>query len=185
MLQAKPCTFTELLLSTKLSRPTLTNHLGELKKDKMIEHSDEKRTYALTPRGKAALLMKSSFLAHAVNSASKLGKTGLISNEMAQSFISLAKLATEKPEVFQTLMDWLLDLSLFTESDPFFQSYWLKILGKNPEEMERFNEMLTKKKFQPPKIPIDTPENLRVTLDSVSNSIKEFLQSEKKRERRT
>lgn len=173
ILKVHPSTFSELLDGTKLSRPVLTDHLKELIGNKIIERqiSGEKTVYQLTQRGKAAELVRTRTLASGFQAA-----TALIRNSvMAEKFVDMAKLSKDNPDMFQVLMDWMLDLSLFMNSDPFFETKWLRILGGSKEEWRPISEAI-KRKVAVSTIPINTPEEFREALDQISATIKKTLQ---------
>lgn len=180
ILKENPSTFTELLNGAGRSRPVLTQYLKELVKDGMIERRirDERIVYQLTQRGKASELMRTRALASGFQAA-----TSLVRDERtADLFADMFKMAREKPEFFQVLMDWMLDFTLFMTSDPVYESRWMRILGGNQDEWRPFRDEITKR-IPTSSVQIDTPGKFRTMLDSILEATKSILLREKERKK--
>jgi len=176
IVKESPSTFTELLNSVGLSRPVLTQYLKELLKDGVIERRirDERIVYELTQRGKASELMRTRALASGFQAA-----TSLIRDERAaELFAIMFKMARERPEFFQVLMDWMLDFALFMTSDPAYESRWIRILSGNQDEWRPFRDEIAKR-IPTSSLQIDSPEKFRTMLDSILEATKAILLSEK------
>ena len=176
LLRNKPSTFGELLERTRLSRPVLSSYLKELKQDEIVARriSGERTEYELTQIGKTTALLRTSVLTAGLRAAGEL----IRDPQSADLFLNMGKMAKEKPEMFQTMMNWLLDLELLITSDGAFESRWLRILAGDREEVRPINEAIRKKLLQSPIQP-KTPEELRTVLDGILSTVKEVLTTEK------
>ena len=142
----------------------------------MIERRirDERIVYELTQRGKASELMRTRALASGFQAA-----TSLVRDERtADLFADMFKMAREKPELFQVLMDWMLDFTLFMTSDPVYESRWMRILGGNQDEWRPFRDEITKR-MRASSFQMETPEEFRRMLDSILEATKAILLDEK------
>ena len=176
LLRNKPSTFGELLEGTRLSRPVLSSYLKELKRDQIVTRriSGDRTEYELTQIGKTTALLRTSVLTAGLHAAGEL----IRDPQSADLFSNMGKMAKEKPEMFQTMMNWLLDLELLITSDGAFESRWLRILAGDKEEVRPINEAIRKKLSQSPIQP-KTPEELRTVLDGILGTVKEVLTTEK------
>jgi hypothetical protein len=122
--------------------------------------------------------MKTRALASGFQAVSALVPDG----QATDAFVEMGKMAKAHPEMFQVLIDWLLDFSLFMTSDPFFESKWLRILGGNREEWRPLSEEI-KKSMPSSTVQLNTPEEFRAALDRIFGTVKEMLQAEKERKK--
>jgi len=173
LLRTKPSTFTELLSATKMSRPTLTNHLKELVEETVVEHNGETRTYALTQRGKVVELLGTNLVSAGLKAAG-----GIIHDSKGVELLgNMARMAKENPEMFQIIMDWGLDLGLLVTSDPFFQSRWLKATAGNAESWAPFQDEIKRRAASANP---ETLDEFRAALDDIQAGIRKVLESEKR-----
>jgi DNA-binding HxlR family transcriptional regulator len=173
LLRTKPSTFTDLLTATKLSRPTLTNHLKELVTDALVEHDDETRTYSLTQRGKTVELLGTNLVSAGLKAAGRI----IHDSNGAELLANMARMAKEDPEMFQIIMDWGLDLALLVASDPVFQSRWVKATAGDRESWAPFQEEIRRRttSAQPKNL-----EEFRAALDDIQAGIRQVLENEKR-----
>jgi hypothetical protein len=124
--------------------------------------------YELTDVGKAFELMRTNTVVTGFRAAGSI----IHDEKSAELFVDLARLAKERPEAFQAIMDFALNLVLFTTSDPVFESRWLRVLGGNKDELRPFQDevqrRISKSQLQP-----KTSQELREALDDVLDGIKQ------------
>ena len=143
----QPMTFTELLREMGFSRPALTDYLKELRNDRRVARRvDEKDrvVYELTESGKAFVLFKLRAATVVVQAV----QPHVRDREVAQLLGKLTKIALNKPEYIETLMEWWSDLTTyFINYRTLGESCWHRILkayaeGKEEEAWKMYQETM-------------------------------------------
>ena len=161
----------------KLSGPSLTKYLNELKEENIVEKTihDDREKYTLTQRGKATELAKTRLLSAGLRTAGSIVKD----QQTAQLFGKLANMAVEKPDAFHALMDWSLDLALLVSSNPNLESRWLRVLGGNKDEWQPFQREIEKRLELAPQP--KNAEELRSVLETITAAIRETVSKDKRK----
>jgi hypothetical protein len=168
-----------LLEKSRLSRPILTQYLKELLNEEVIERrvNGEKILYDLTQRGKAIELLGTRLVSTGLLEAGSIVRDP----KRAELLLSLARMAKENPDMFQTVMNWSLKVELFLTSDPVLESRWLKVLAGHQDALRPFEEEIKRRTAtaQP-----KTLEDFKAALDDIETGIRLVFEKEKGRKPR-
>ncbi len=170
-LRDKPATFTELRGRARVSATILTKHLKELQSSHLVSQRLENGQVLYESTDKAK---KTEEAARTVILIGLQNLKSLPQNQESLTFLTdMMALAKDKPEYFQTIMDWLGRLVVFVIGTG--KVTWLQ----SQEARRSFQEAINAREWKPPG-EIKTPAELREALDKLGEVIRDVVMTEQK-----